>query len=178
MATKETWVLQFSQSLPLSILNSKLAHFLQLCSLLGLDIRFQLLVKTSHTIPKLEKMPLVLAPIKQDRKSPYSHPRCPLLECHPPRTLSGRSIHYLVRQLTIAAAIVMTVNDIYEMIQRFQNAFSCLITAANLRTTYCHPHFTGKHIGRLRDCPRTWNSRSDFPMSRSTPFSMKYFKTQ
>lgn len=66
-------------------------------------------------------------------------------------TLSGRSIHYLVRQLTIAAAIVMTMNDIYEMIQRFQNAFSCLITAANLRTTYCHPHFTGKHIGKLRD---------------------------
>lgn len=46
----------------------------------------------------------------------------------PSWTLSGdRSIHYLVRQLTIAAAIVMTMNDIYEMIQRFQKCFLFLV---------------------------------------------------
>ena len=59
-------------------------------------------------------------------------------------SLPSKTTHY-------CAAIVMTMNDIYDMIQKFQNAFSGLITATNLRTTYCHPHFTGKHVEKLRD---------------------------
>lgn len=113
---------------------------------------FQLLVKTSHGIPKWEKMPLVWPPHKTRQKESLRTSQVSSSWMSPSTwTLSGRSIHYLVRQLTIAAAIVMTMNDIYDMIQKFQNAFSGLITATNLRTTYCHPHFTGKHVEKLRD---------------------------
>lgn len=149
----ETWFLQFST------ISTSSHPQLQACPLSSIMfsawlgyLSFQLLVKTSHGIPKLEKMPLVWPPHKTRQKESLFTSQVSSSWMTPSIwTLSGRSVHYLVRQLTIAAAIVMTTNDIYDMIQKFQNAFSCLITATNLRTTYCHPHFTGEHIEKLRD---------------------------
>ena len=137
---------------------------------LAQEFEFSASGQDHHGISKLEKMSPVWPPHKTGQKESSFTPQVSSSWLSPCIwTLSVRSIHNLVRQLAIVVAIVMTTNDIYDMIQNLQNALSCLITITNLRITVIHI----LQVSTLRNwgtCPRTWNLNSDFLTSNSMPF--------
>lgn len=164
--------------LPLSILNPSLPTFFNYVLCLAWIFSFSFW--SDYHNPQVGKDATSLSSHKTRQKGVLIHiPGVLFLNVTLHLNPFRRSIHYLVRQLTIAAAIVMTMNDIYEMIQRFQNAFFLFDHSSKPENYLLSSTFYSKHIGKLRDLSKDMEFRGQiFRCQSPLPFSMKYFKTQ